>query len=167
MVNAMDESNLPEELKKTGVYIFKCMECGVCSGSCPSGRHMNFNIRKIVKRASSNETEVLNNKNLWMCTTCYTCQERCPRGIKIVDGIYKIRTIAVRKGIMLPEHRKVSQMLLDTGHAVAINNETKQKREQLGLESLPETVHKHPDALNDVKKLLKSCKFDELVSEKE
>lgn len=167
MVNTMDEQDLPGELKKTGVDILKCMQCGVCSGSCPSGRHMSFNIRKIVKRASGNETEVLSDKDLWMCTTCYTCQERCPRGIKIVDGIYKIRTIAVHKGTMLPEHRKVGHMLLDTGHAVPINDETKQKREQLGLDSLPETVHKHPDSLDNVKKLLKSCKFDELVSGKE
>ncbi|WP_292485407.1 CoB--CoM heterodisulfide reductase subunit C [Methanohalobium sp.] len=163
----MPESDLSEELKKTGVDILKCMQCGVCSGSCPSGRQMSLNIRKIIKKAYTNDKNILTDKDLWMCTTCYTCQERCPRGIKIVDGIYKIRTVAVREGTMLSEHRKVSHLLLETGHAVPINEETKQKREQLGLDSLPETVSKHPKALDDVKIILKSCKFDELVSKKE
>ena len=47
-----------------------------------------------------------------------------------------------------------------------INDETKQKREKLGMEPLPETVHKYSQALKDVQALLKSCGFDKLVAEK-
>ena len=110
--------------------------------------------------------DMLHGEDLWMCATCYNCQERCPRGIKIVDAILTIRTIAVHEGIMLPEHRNISHLLLKHGHAVPINDNTKQKRKKLGLEPLPETVHKYPQALKDVQRLMESCEFDKLVAEK-
>jgi len=75
-----------------------------------------------------------------------------------------IRTIAVHKGIMLPAHKKVSQLVLEHGHAVPINDDVKKKREKLKMEPLPETVHKYPKALADVQTLLQSCEFDKLVA---
>ena len=104
--------------------------------------------------------------HLWLCTTCYTCQERCPRGIPITDALLELRRLAVREGFMLPEHRKVSEMVLECGHAVPLDEETKKKREELGLEPIPETVQKYPEALEELKTLLKTCKFDELMAEK-
>ena len=37
--------------------------------------------------------------------------------------------------------------LLECGHAVPLDEETKKKREELGLEPIPETVQKYPEAL--------------------
>ncbi|WP_406662661.1 CoB--CoM heterodisulfide reductase subunit C [Methanolobus sp. ZRKC3] len=138
------------------------MQCGVCSGSCPSGRHTSLNIRKIIRNAART-TDVIRDEQLWMCTTCYNCQERCPRNIDIVDSVLVIRTIAVREGIMLKEHRKVSELLIEYGHAVPIDNNNRKKRTELGLDEVPETVHKYPDGLEEVKTLLESCGFDELL----
>jgi heterodisulfide reductase subunit C len=138
------------------------MQCGVCSGSCPSGRHTSLNIRKIVRNATRT-TDVLKDEQLWMCTTCYNCQERCPRNIDIVDSILAIRAIAVREGIMLKEHQNVCRLLIEYGHAVPIDEKNKKKRTELGLEELPETVHKYPDELEEVKILLNSCAFEELL----
>jgi heterodisulfide reductase subunit C len=108
--------------------------------------------------------DILHDEDLWMCTTCYTCQERCPREIKIADTILAIRTIAVHEGIMLPAHRKVSQLVLEHGHAVPINDDVKEKREKLKMDPIPGTVHKYPEALADVQTLLRLCEFDKLVA---
>jgi heterodisulfide reductase subunit C len=75
-----------------------------------------------------------------------------------------VRTIAVHEGVMLPAHRKVSQLVLEHGHAVPINDDVKKKREKLGMEPIPGTVHKYPEALADVQTLLQSCEFDKLVA---
>ncbi|MEA1944019.1 MAG: CoB--CoM heterodisulfide reductase subunit C [Euryarchaeota archaeon] len=158
----MNPSDISSALKDAGLEIRTCMQCGTCSGSCPSGRYTSMITRRIVRKAGAGR-DILHDDDLWMCTTCYTCQERCPRGIKITDAILMIRTIAVHEGIMLPEHRKVSQLVLQYGHAVPINDSVKEKREKLGMEPLPETVHKYPDALADVQTLLKSCGFDKLA----
>ena len=109
---------------------------------------------------------VLSDEALWLCTTCYTCQERCPRGIPITDALLELRRLAVKEGFMLPEHRLISEMVLECGHAVPLDEETKKKREELGLDPIPETVQKYPEALQELKNLLKACKFDELVAER-
>jgi len=161
----MSQSDVLDILKDEGIDVLTCMQCGTCSGSCPSGRYTSLNTRRFVRKACVSR-DMLHDDDLWMCATCYNCQERCPRGIKIVDAIRTIRRIAVHEGIMLPEHREVSRLLLQHGHAVPIDDTTKEKREKLGLEPLPETVHKYPDALADVQSLLRSCEFDKLVAEK-
>ncbi len=162
-MNQSNKSNISDALKDAGIEILTCLQCGTCSGSCPSGRYTGMITRKLVRKARVS-TDVLHDPDLWMCTTCYTCQERCPREIKITDAILAIRTIAVHEGIMLPEHRRVSQLVLEYGHAVPINDAVKEKRVRLGMEALPETVHKYPDALADVQTLLESCGFDKLVA---
>lgn len=157
---------LLEVLKTAGLDVLSCMQCGTCTGSCPSGRHTGLNTRRILRDARKNRTEVLSDDALWLCTTCYTCQERCPRGIPITDALLELRRLAVREGFMLPEHRKVSETVMEYGHAVPLDEETKKKREELGLEPIPETVQKYPEALEELKTLLKTCKFDKLIAEK-
>ncbi|HIE31378.1 MAG TPA: CoB--CoM heterodisulfide reductase subunit C [Methanosarcinales archaeon] len=158
----MNQSNISNALKDAGLEILTCLQCGTCSGSCPSGRYTGMVTRKIIRKARVGE-DILRDPDLWMCTTCYTCQERCPREIKIADAILTIRTIAVHEGIMLPAHRRVSELVIEHGHAVPINDAVKEKRKKLGMETLPETVHKYPEALADVQTLLKSCGFDKLA----
>ncbi|MDI3486998.1 MAG: heterodisulfide reductase subunit [Methanolobus sp.] len=157
-------SNIKKQLREASTNALRCMQCGVCSSSCPSGRHTSLNIRKLVKIAGRNP-DIIKNEELWMCTTCYNCQERCPRGIDIVDTLLNIRSISSQHGIIFPEHREVCQMLIKYGHAVPINDQNKIKRTEIGLEELPETVHKYTDSLNEVKKLLTSCGF-EIFTEK-
>ncbi len=156
------DSELEEILKNENIDVLKCMQCGVCSASCPSGRHMTLNVRKLVRRASNKEFD-FDEDDLWMCTTCYTCQERCPRKIRIADAILAIRSKAVSEGFIKSQHRDVARMLIETGHAVPINQENIDKREKLGLGRLPATVASRDQALDDVKKLLVSCGFDMLV----
>ena len=162
----MSEPDVLKTLQDAGLDVLTCMQCGSCSGSCPSGRYTSLTTRRIVRKARKNK-DMLNDDDLWMCATCYTCQERCPRGIKIVDAILTIRTIAVHEGIMIPVHRKVAELVIKHGHAVPINDATKESRANLGLEALPETVHKYPEALADVQTLLRSCEFDKLVAEED
>ncbi|PXF56567.1 MAG: CoB--CoM heterodisulfide reductase subunit C [Candidatus Methanogaster sp.] len=159
----MTKSSISDALKDAGIEILTCLQCGTCSGSCPSGRYTEMATRKIVRNACAG-TDVLHDPDLWLCTTCYTCQERCPREIKITDAILAIREIAVHEGIMLPAHKKVSQLVLECGHAVPINDIVKEKRRELEMDELPETVHKYPEALSEVQTLLGCCGFDELVA---
>ncbi|WP_410507944.1 CoB--CoM heterodisulfide reductase subunit C [Methanosarcina hadiensis] len=153
-------------LKAAGLDVLSCMHCGTCTGSCPSGRHTGLNTRRIIRDARKNRPEILSDDDLWLCTTCYTCQERCPRGIPITDALLELRRLAVKEGFMRPEHRRVSEMVIECGHAVPLDEETMKKREELGLDPVPETVQKYPEALEELKTLLKTCKFDKLVAEK-
>ena len=107
--------------------------------------------------------EVLSSEDLWLCATCLTCLERCPRQIQTTDAIIIMRNMAVEEGYMLPEHRSASKKLLETGHAVPINEKNQELRKKLGLNEIPPTVHSHKKALADVKEIMKRTGFKKLI----
>ncbi|WP_405268348.1 CoB--CoM heterodisulfide reductase subunit C [Methanobrevibacter sp.] len=141
-----------------------CFQCGTCSGSCPSGRRTPYKVRQIVRKCLLGlKEEVITDDALWMCTTCYTCQERCLRSVKIVEIIKKARNIAAHAGYMAKPHKMTGVFVMNTGHAVPINDAAKALRTKIGLPELPPTTHTYPEALEEVQKLCKITGFDELI----
>ncbi len=141
-----------------------CFQCGTCSGSCPSGRRTPYKVRQIVRKCLLGlKEEVITDDALWMCTTCYTCQERCLRSVKIVEIIKKARNIAAHAGYMAKPHKMTGVFVMNTGHAVPINDNVKALRAKIGLPELPPTTHSYPEALEEVQKLCKITAFDELI----
>jgi heterodisulfide reductase subunit C len=143
-----------------------CIQCGTCSSVCPSGRRTAFRTRELMRKALLGlREEVLSSPDLWLCATCLTCLERCPRQIKVTDAIIIMRNMAVAEGFMLPQHRKSSQKLLETGHAVPIDDANRAIRKDLGLKEIPPTVHSSEEALEDVKKIMERTGFKKLIEE--
>lgn len=141
-----------------------CFQCGTCSGGCPSGRRTPYKVRQIVRKCLLGlKEEVITDDALWMCTTCYTCQERCLRSVKIVEIIKKARNVAAHAGYMAKAHKMTGVFVLNTGHAVPINDEVKALRAKIGLPEVPPTTHAFPEALTEVQKLCKITAFDELI----
>ncbi len=138
--------------------ILTCFQCGTCHASCPSGKYTSLNIRKIVR--DSIKKDVSDQPELWMCTTCYNCQERCPRGIKVTDAVLTLRSEAVRKGKILPAHRKVCNFLIRTGQSIPLDDKHLDIRKKLNLRTDEASWKK---ALKEVKVLLRSTGFDGLV----
>ena len=141
-----------------------CFQCGTCSGSCPSGRKTPYKVRQIVRKCLLGlKEEVITDDALWMCTTCYTCQERCLRSVKIVEIIKKARNIASHAGYMAKPHKMTGVFVMNTGHGVPINDTVKALRKNIGLSEIPPTTHAYPEALAEVQKLCKITGFDELI----
>ncbi len=76
-----------------------CMQCGVCSGSCPIGAQMDYGPRKLFMmiRAGMKDA-VLSANTMWNCTLCYRCVVRCPRAIPVTDILQDLATKAVELG---------------------------------------------------------------------
>ena len=141
-----------------------CFQCGTCSGSCPSGRRTPYKVRQIVRKCLLGlKDEVITDDALWMCTTCYTCQERCLRSVKIVEIIKKARNVAAHAGYMAKPHKMTGVFVMNTGHGVPINDATKALRTKIGLSEIPPTTHAYPEALEEVQKLCKLTGFDDLI----
>jgi quinone-modifying oxidoreductase subunit QmoC len=71
---------------ESGEKMKMCMQCGVCAGSCPLGRKMDFTPRRIFAMVRAGQREkVLGSRAIWFCTTCYSCKVRCPRKVPVVD----------------------------------------------------------------------------------
>ena len=153
------------EFIDSGIETVKhCFQCGTCSGSCPSGRRTPYKVRQIVRKCLLGlKEEVITDDALWMCTTCYTCQERCPRSVKIVEIIKKARNVAAHAGYMAKPHKMTGVFVMNTGHGVPINDAAKALRVKIGLPEVPPTTHAYPEALEEVQKLCKITAFDELI----
>lgn len=76
-----------------------CMQCGVCSGSCPIGVQMDYGPRKLFMmiRAGMKE-EVMTSNTQWNCTSCYRCVLRCPRGIPVTYILQDLATKSAELG---------------------------------------------------------------------
>jgi heterodisulfide reductase subunit C len=141
-----------------------CFQCGTCTGSCASGRFTAFRTRKIVRKAQLGlKDQILDSPDLWMCTTCYTCLERCPRGVEIPDIIFLLRNLAVKEGHMAEAHKKVAGFLIKSGHMVPLSDEYQAKREHMGLKPKPDTVMTNEQAKTAFNKLIQICAFDKLI----
>ncbi len=152
-----------KSLEKSVPSLLKCIQCGSCTASCPSGRRTQLRTRQVVEKVIMGFDEVLKSDDLWLCTTCYTCFDRCPRDVQPTAIIKELRNIAVQRGYMKPAHQKVARFFCDTGHLVPITENIKQVRKQLGLPELPPTVHSHPESLKDVQKIIHKTKFREIA----
>ncbi len=145
-----------------------CIQCGTCSSVCPSGRRTAFRTREIIRKALLGlKEEVLTSPDLWLCATCLTCLERCPRQIKVTDAIIIMRNMAVEEGFMLPQHRKASRKLIKTGHAVPLDDANREMRRELGLQEIPPTTHSSGEALEQVQEIMRRTGFIDLIESTE
>ncbi len=81
-----------------------CMQCGVCSGSCPVGDQMDNGPRKtfMMIRAGMKEA-VLTSDTIWNCVSCYNCVVRCPRQVPVTYILHELCTLAVEEGYVNPK----------------------------------------------------------------
>jgi len=81
-----------------GGALLTCLQCGSCSGSCPSGPDMDHSPRKLFALIRAGEREeVLKSNTPWYCVSCYSCMVRCPKEIPITDIMYTLKNKAVQE----------------------------------------------------------------------
>ncbi|RLB43432.1 MAG: (Fe-S)-binding protein [Deltaproteobacteria bacterium] len=89
-------AEIGELIEITNTYF--CLDCGVCTGSCPVARvFTDFSPRQIIERCLY-EIEDLSDENIWSCLTCAQCSVRCPANIDFPEFIRLIRDEAHSKG---------------------------------------------------------------------
>ncbi len=161
-------SRIAEKFVAAGLEkIRSCIACGTCSGGCPSGRRTAYRTRSIIRRALIGDESVLSDIDIWLCSTCYTCYERCPRNIPVTDMIIKLRNIAVEEGYILDAHLGLTDLFYSTGHGVPATGDNLKQwrdlRESMGLPALPPTTHSYPKAVQECQELMKSTGFRALL----
>ena len=90
------EANVEE-----GEWVKMCMQCGVCAGSCPLGNAWEHPPQEIFMMIRAGKREaVLSSDSMWMCTSCYNCISRCPRGLPITHIMHGLAHYAQRLGLV-------------------------------------------------------------------
>ncbi|MGQ9585546.1 MAG: 4Fe-4S dicluster domain-containing protein [Anaerolineae bacterium] len=86
-----------EALRKT---VATCMQCGTCSGSCPSASQMDYTPRQIMLLLQMGlEDEAIRSNAIWTCANCYMCTVRCPREIAVSEVMGALRTLCLQQGL--------------------------------------------------------------------
>lgn len=78
----------------------RCIQCGTCGGSCPSGADMEHTPRELFALIFANmKDDVLQSNTPWYCVSCYFCMVRCPQDIHITDIMYTLKRMAIQQGL--------------------------------------------------------------------
>lgn len=154
----LDDSN-PEFtkniLKTSRTIANMCYQCGTCTGSCPSAPRSSYRIRLFMRRAVLGlENEALTDPDLWLCTTCYSCTDRCPRDIAPTDVIMAMRNLAFKRDIVPKNFLQTVQLIYNSGHGVPNNDVNRAARTKLGLPADPPTTHSYPEFIKGVQKII-------------
>jgi Fe-S oxidoreductase len=142
--NLADYKEIIDVIKMSGGDAFKrCFQCGLCDSVCPWNRVRDFSMRKIVRQATFGMTEI-ESEDIWRCTTCGRCPQRCPRDVKQIESGVALRRIATEYGVFptsVKPIRTISGSLIGEGNP--LNEERKNRAkwaEGLGVNTFSEEM---------------------------
>ena len=104
-----DFVNKVEEI--SGQKLLACYQCGKCSAGCPAVGEMDILPNQVIRYAQLGlKEELLETNSVWVCASCYTCNVRCPKGIKIAEVMEAVRQVLLRKR---KDHVQVAKLSAD------------------------------------------------------
>jgi len=145
-----------------GEHIRRCFACGTCTASCPVREVTErYNPRRIIRMAVLGLREaVLSSDFVWLCSTCYSCYERCPQDVRITELMHAIKNVAVREGYIHPSFRAQVNLLRQHGRLYDITDFENEKRVEQGLPGIVERAE-------DFGKIFAATGLDTLVQPEE
>jgi Fe-S oxidoreductase len=91
---ALKTAKMAEQLE-----LFGCIQCGKCTGGCPVARKTTLNIRNLIYHMLvDSEMDTGAHEELWDCTACFTCVERCPKDVQPAELVIALRGDLVEAG---------------------------------------------------------------------
>lgn len=83
--------------------LLSCIQCGSCTASCPTAYAMDYTPRQLWRLIQVGlRDEVLLSNSFWLCTACYACNTRCPRGIPTMETMLELKALAAREREVMP-----------------------------------------------------------------
>lgn len=122
-----------------GEMISACFTCRTCVASCPvTAVNDRFNPLRIIRMALYGlKEEVLKSDFIWLCSSCYACQERCPQGVCITELMTLLKNMALREGYAPSGIKAQRELVTGQGRIYPIDDFDNKKRNKIGLPSLP------------------------------
>lgn len=78
-----------------------CIQCGTCTGSCPNEFAMDITPRRMWRMVlMDQEDAIFQSRTFDLCSSCYYCTLRCPRGLPLTEAMGMLRQIAARDNLV-------------------------------------------------------------------
>lgn len=117
-----------------------CYQCGLCETLCPWNYVRKFFVRRMIHQAHLGILP-FESEDIWLCTTCRRCVERCPRGVEIIDIMRAIRRIMVPDGVVpasIPNLRSVMTSIASLGNPFKQEKDRSEWAENLSVNNFTE-----------------------------
>ena len=127
-----------------------CYQCGTCVSSCAAGLvNPEKNIRKLIQDLihTADQSELRKNDLVWLCTTCYQCEDRCPEGVPLTTLLIRLKNMAARRGSIPACVQNEIKTLIDHGFTYPPVKSMISRRKRLGLPELPRPAEREMQAL--------------------
>jgi len=142
---------LKEELEEAVVEAGRCLQCGLCSESCPSARSGGIAPDEVMAKVAEGD---LDDERIWRCAMCHRCASVCPEDLDPSRVITALRNRSAAKGEHPKRFEDSAQRFLATGRAFPCTGMTRNMRKELGLPPL-EVDRK---AVAELKELIKGTR---------
>jgi heterodisulfide reductase subunit C len=76
--------------------------------------------------------EVLSSDEIWLCLTCFQCQERCPQKVRVTDIFFDCKNLAAEEGKIPENIVGLAKTLLEKGQLYEVTADW--EREDMDLE---------------------------------
>ena len=105
--------------------LFACIQCGKCTGGCPMAMKTRLNPRSLIYRLllTDNGFDLEGHEELWDCTTCSTCSERCPKQVNPMDMLIALRSQIVERGRVHPNVKTALESTFRYGNPLTMPRE--------------------------------------------
>ena len=82
--------------------IQSCIQCGTCTGSCPNAFAMDLTPRQLWRHVMLGQPAVVfGSRTFTLCSSCYYCTLRCPRGLPLTDAMHALKRLGTRHRLTL------------------------------------------------------------------
>ena len=89
------EPETSDMMNKIREKVLACIQCGTCTGSCRNAFAMDLTPRQLWRLVQlGREEDIFESKTFYLCSACYYCTLRCPRGLPLTDTISALKRLA-------------------------------------------------------------------------
>ena len=136
----------------------RCYQCNTCVSGCPVFKVFpDFKPANIARFLFQNKAvPVYHGKPaFWLCSSCLTCEAKCPQDVDITQIFYKLRSWAVANKFYVPEGIIKEAQSMKTGTTAPTSQSIVDRRFTMGLPELPKAD------LQEIERILQHTKFEE------
>ncbi len=88
------------DLREVVEMVQACIQCGTCTGSCPNAFAMDLTPRKLWRLVLMDQADdIFESKTFMLCSACYYCTLRCPRGLPLTEAMGVLKQVAAKRGL--------------------------------------------------------------------
>jgi heterodisulfide reductase subunit C len=109
---------------------------------------------------------VTDRDDIWHCTTCFSCQERCPKGVLITQCVLWLRAEAVRRGLYPASHVTALREIATSGNTFPLDDQVRAVRGRLSLPLDPPDCAHDEEELATFQRLLDVLGFRDMAPER-